>query len=117
EILTPDTLVCEGAAVTVRAIGTAGAEYRWYPAWGVSDTTALNPDILVLGDTSILYTLESRFPGCRDSITRHLRVEVDQPSGVRFETDRQSACVGQAVYFYPDLDGTVERVSWVFDDH
>ncbi len=64
-ILNGDTTVCEGDAVKIRAWSTPAYSYRWTPADGVSDTTALEPDITILKPE--VYTLTASYEGCTDT--------------------------------------------------
>jgi gliding motility-associated-like protein len=65
DILNNDTVVCEGAIIPINAIGTPGYTYVWSPAVGVSDTTALEPNITI--NQPNLYTLTASYPNCPDT--------------------------------------------------
>lgn len=74
QILTPDTAVCHGAVVPIRAVGSPGYTYRWSPTLGVSDTNALSPNITVT--QSDVYMITASYPHCIDTsdliyITKH----------------------------------------------
>ncbi|WP_162902832.1 DUF7948 domain-containing protein [Taibaiella koreensis] len=65
DIVTNDTVVCQGAVVPIVAIGTNGYTYNWSPATGVSDTTALQPVITI--NQPNIYTLTASYPDCPDT--------------------------------------------------
>lgn len=74
QILTPDTAVCHGDVVPIRALGSPGYTYRWSPSLGVSDTNALQPNITVT--QSGVYMVTASYPTCIDTsdmiyITKH----------------------------------------------
>lgn len=65
EIINNDTVVCEGSAIPINAVGTPGYTYSWSPATGVNDTTLLEPVITI--NQPNLYTLTASYPGCPDT--------------------------------------------------
>jgi len=65
DIITNDTVVCDGTIIPIVAVGTPGYTYRWTPSTGVSDTTALQPNILV--HQSEIYFLTASYPDCADT--------------------------------------------------
>lgn len=65
DIINNDTVVCEGSAIPIHAIGTPGYTYVWSPATGVSNTTALEPVITI--NQPDLYTLTASYPNCPDT--------------------------------------------------
>jgi gliding motility-associated-like protein len=64
-IITNDTVVCEGSQVQVVAEATPGFDFAWAPSTGVDDTTALNPVITV--NQPLTYTLTATHEGCPDT--------------------------------------------------
>jgi len=99
EILTPDTAVCVGDIVPIRAIGSDGYTYRWQPTIGLNDSTLLEPQITV--NRSQLYMVTASYPYCIDTsdminITMHEYpvVEVTAPS---------EACEGSEVRLRSDV--------------
>jgi gliding motility-associated-like protein len=80
DIINNDTVVCEGAILPISAVGTPGYTFRWTPAIGVSDTTALQPTITI--NQSNIYTLTGSYPNCPDtsvsiSIDMHFTPHLD----------------------------------------
>lgn len=65
DIITNDTVVCQGAAVPIVAVGSNGYTYNWSPATGVSDTTVLQPVITI--NQPNVYTLTASYPNCPDT--------------------------------------------------
>ena len=99
EILTPDTAVCVGDIVPIRARGSDGYTYRWQPTIGLNDSTLLEPQITV--NRSQLYMVTASYPYCIDTsdminITMHEYpvVEVMAPS---------EACEGSEVRLRSDV--------------
>lgn len=64
-IITADTVVCEGSQVQVAAESSSGFTFSWSPSTGVSDTTALEPVITV--NQPETYTLTGHHEGCPDT--------------------------------------------------
>jgi len=99
DILTPDTAVCVGDIVPIRARGSDGYTYRWQPTIGLNDSTLLEPQITV--NRSQLYMVTASYPYCIDTsdminITMHEYpvVEVTAPS---------EACEGSEVRLRSDV--------------
>jgi len=65
DILNNDTVVCEGSTIPIFAVGTPGYTYLWSPSTGVSDSTALQPNITI--NQPNLYTLTASYPNCPDT--------------------------------------------------
>jgi gliding motility-associated-like protein len=61
-LFNPDTAICRGMAVQVRASASPLASFQWLPTAGIGNSTALTP--LIIPDTSALYVLSSIYPGC-----------------------------------------------------
>lgn len=85
DIINNDSVVCEGAVIPIHAIGTPGYTYSWSPATGVSNTSALEPNITI--NQPNLYTLTASYPNCPDTAVQinfdmhympHLNVGPDQ---------------------------------------
>ncbi len=86
-ILTNDTTVCEGYVLRIAATGSDNYTYRWTPSDGVSDTTALEPEITVLRPE--VYTLRASYLDCADTLVtisigmeRNPRIELSKDTGV-----------------------------------
>ncbi len=65
-IHTPDTAVCEGARIQVRATGTEGYTYKWIPGSDTDDSTLLEP--VITARTSNYYHVIASYPGCKDTV-------------------------------------------------
>lgn len=65
DILTSDTVVCEGSVVRIAATGTPAYSYHWSPAIGVSDTTILEPEITI--NQPNIYTVTGKYASCPDT--------------------------------------------------
>jgi gliding motility-associated-like protein len=65
DIINNDTVVCEGTIVRITAVGTPDYTYHWTPAIGVSDTTILEPEILI--NQPNIYVLTGSHPDCPDT--------------------------------------------------
>lgn len=75
DIQNGDTTVCEGASVSIQATGSSDFQYQWQPATGVSDPTALDPDITPV-DTFTYYTITGSHPACPDTtVGIHIRTQ------------------------------------------
>jgi gliding motility-associated-like protein len=62
DIITPDTAICKGKLVQIRANGDALFSYQWLPTAGIAFSTLLSP--LVAPDTSTLYKVSVSFHLC-----------------------------------------------------
>ncbi|RYZ50394.1 MAG: T9SS type B sorting domain-containing protein, partial [Sphingobacteriales bacterium] len=113
-ILTPDTLICEGSIVAMRVQATNGYTYTWSPGGGVSDIHALNP--LISPVQSATYTLTAMYPGCMDT-AQSVTVSVDDKIGAPFVVSEDRICMGQQVQFtLPGADSTFSSYQWDFGD-
>lgn len=114
-ILTPDTLVCQGAAVQMSAEATTGYTFHWTPTQNVVQPTALSP--VIRPDSSTNYILTASYPGCADT-TDTVRLNVDHPAGITYTAQPNRICIGaEAVYFYPEgNDSTMTGLYWQFGD-
>jgi len=61
----PDTTVCAGASIYIRASGDPDFNYTWSPANGVSNTNILNP--VITADSTRIYTVTATHANCPDS--------------------------------------------------
>ncbi len=90
---TPDTAVCEGAEIEIRAESTPGYSYYWSPVTGVSDTSVLEPLITVTQPQ--LYQLTASYPGCPDTV---LLLDIDMQAVPRLKiTPSQAVCAGTLI--------------------
>ncbi len=96
---TPDTAVCEGAVIAVRAESTPGYTYHWSPATGINDTSILEPLITVT--QSLTYQLTASYPGCPDTA---LLLDIDMQEVPRLKiTPSQAVCAGSPVALTSDV--------------
>lgn len=111
-ILTPDTLICEGSIVAMRVLATNGYNFTWSPAGGVSDIYAQNPFISPMQSAS--YTLTAAYPGCMDTALS-VTISVDDKVGTPFVVSENSICMGQQVRFsVPGADSSFSSYLWDF---
>lgn len=61
----PDTTVCSGASIYIRAVGDPDFNYTWSPVNGVSNPNILNP--LITADSTRIYTVTASHANCADS--------------------------------------------------
>lgn len=109
-----DTLVCEGSAVPVQAMATAGYTFAWSPAQGVSDVQSPNP--LITPAHTAAYTLTARYPGCADT-AQTMTIRVDTRSNSSFTLPEDRICMGQHISFaLSGADSTFTGYVWDFGD-
>lgn len=97
QMVTNDTLVCEGAEVPVFALGTALYSYQWIPEDGVSDPHSLTPIITVTGDAE--YLLKGTYEGCPDTIVS-ISFQTEPVPSVTLRDDT-TVCHGVTVVLEP----------------
>ncbi len=90
----PDTAVCLGASIPIRFTGDARYSYTWTPVFGVDTVT--KPNAIITPDTSHIYTLTAKFPGCRDSV-KSFYVDV-QPNPLVYAGVDQIICYGDTIH-------------------
>jgi len=64
-IITNDTVVCEGAQIPIVAVGSPDFDFKWSPPNGVNNINALNPIITI--NQPMTYTLTASHTGCPDT--------------------------------------------------
>lgn len=110
----PDTLICVGTSVFINTTGTSGYNYQWSPANGVQSPASQNPVLNPVTTTN--YTVTASYPGCADT-TDTIQIRVDDRSGISFNTDRDSICMGESILFAPTVDTAVlYRLQWEWGD-
>lgn len=93
-ILTPDTIICAGAALPIVTTGTTGLTYAWSPAATLSNAGIANPVATPVSNTS--YTMSATLPGSHCAmITDVINVSVDNPSFTILTPDT-TICQGQS---------------------
>ncbi|MBX2907922.1 MAG: gliding motility-associated C-terminal domain-containing protein [Taibaiella sp.] len=60
----PDTAICRGQSVQVRATADADMTFQWRPTTGIANSVLLTP--LIKPDTSAMYTVTTHMEGCPD---------------------------------------------------
>ena len=92
-LISPDTSICKGTSVQVRASGNPFAVNEWTPTAGVSSVLSFNP--LITPDTSAWYRIISNINGCtvRDSFY----IDV-QPKPTVYIGGNRSVCKGDTIH-------------------
>ncbi|OJW81678.1 MAG: hypothetical protein BGO69_14290 [Bacteroidetes bacterium 46-16] len=99
-LLNPDTVVCVGGLIQVRANGDPNFSYTWSPSTYVSNPFIIDPQMTP--DTSITYTITATYPGCPDMI-HSFNVEV-QPNPVVNIPDSAQMCQWQSIIINATVD-------------
>lgn len=63
----PDTVICRADSISIGVDEYPGAKYSWSPGINVTDSTIANP--ILLPDSSMTFTLITRYGGCFDTST------------------------------------------------
>ncbi len=96
----PDTTVCVGGVIQVRATGDPNFTYQWTPSTYVSNPFIINP--VMTPDTTISYTITATYPGCPDMI-HSFNVEV-QPNPIVNIPDSAQMCQWQSIRINATVD-------------
>jgi gliding motility-associated-like protein len=64
DIITPDTAICRGRMVQIRATGHELFSYQWLPTAGIGISNVISP--VVIPDTSAIYKVKVSFHSCPD---------------------------------------------------
>lgn len=100
KLLTPDTVVCAGDVVPVRAEGDAVYEYSWEPvSMGVQFPTQLQTFIKPLQTTT--FYLTAKYSVC-PPVTRELKIEV-QPMPIPITNKDTIVCQWDSVKLHADV--------------
>ena len=89
----PDTVVCVGGVVQVRATGDSHFTYLWTPSTYVSNPQIINP--VITPDTTVYYTITATYPGCPDMI-HSFGIEV-QPNPIVNIPDSAQMCQWKSI--------------------
>lgn len=89
----PDTTVCVGGVVQVRATGDPNFTYQWSPSTYVSNPFIINP--VMTPDTTITYTVTATYPTCPDMI-HSFTIEV-QPNPIVNIPDSAQMCQWKSI--------------------
>ncbi len=80
-----DTAICDGASIFIKAAGDPNFKYNWTPTAGVNKPFTIDP--VITPDTSAVYTVTARFPGCPDMVHK-INVDVQPIPVVSAGIDR-----------------------------
>ena len=89
----PDTTVCIGGVIQVRATGVPDFSYSWSPSTYVSNPFIINP--VITPDTTTYYTIKATYPGCPD-MYHSFGIEV-QPNPIVNIPDSAQMCQWQSI--------------------
>lgn len=97
DLLTPDTLICDGSTVTVQATG-GNPQYSvlWTPPTFVSNPFVLTPAITPSGPGVYNYSVMLSKTGCPDT-TQNLKITVNPMPVVNAGIDRE-LCIGDSIH-------------------
>lgn len=95
----PDTAICKGQSVQVRANGPVEFTFTWTPSTGVSDPFQIDP--LITPDTSETYTITSHHPNCTD-VTKSFFIDV-QPNPQVFLGRDTALCQWDSLHIIADI--------------
>ena len=70
---TPDTSVCQGQSVQIRAHGNPAATNSWTPTTGIASAFSVNP--VITPDTSAWYIVDASLNGCHVKDSLYINVE------------------------------------------
>src|SRR5690606_21052976 len=100
----PDTAICEGDEVEIRAVGDPAYTYEWTstaPLYNITDPTSLTPTITPGSMGKHTYTLTARADGCPDS-TASINIEVQPIPTVTLPEDTD-LCYGDTMKIFSDV--------------
>lgn len=104
-LMNPDTIVCVGGVVQVRATGDSHFTYQWTPSTYVSNPFIIDP--VMTPDTTVTYTVTAKYPTCPDMI--HSFTIGVQPNPIVNIPDSAQMCQWQKIIInatvtppYPD---------------
>lgn len=87
QMQTPDTAICLGGTIAIRATSDPRRSWRWSPATALSSDTIINPVIRPATPGTVVYTVRGSYPGCPETvITRSISAEPN-PVISRFSKD------------------------------
>ncbi len=84
-LFNPDTSICLGNTIQVRANGSDSFTYVWSPTVGVSNISVINPSIKP--DTTAIYTITGTYPGC-PTMAHSFNIDVQPNPFVIIGSDR-----------------------------
>jgi gliding motility-associated-like protein len=86
DLFNKDTAICNGSSIFVNAAGDPNFKYSWFPTNGVNKPFSIDP--VITPDTSAVYIVTARFPGCPDMI-HQIDVDVQPIPEVHAGIDRE----------------------------
>lgn len=95
DILTPDTVICQGQTVNIRVSGDPAFSYSWTPSAGLSNPTSMQPTAAPTNAVRYVLTTSSPNAGCPPKFDT-LNILVDTPVTVEAGLPQQ-VCVGQTI--------------------
>ena len=93
KLFNPDTAICSGMSVQVRAYGSPFATNLWSPTVGISSALSVNP--FITPDTSSWYKVTASLLGCNKSDSFY--IDVQQKPTVYIGGNR-SVCKGDTIH-------------------
>lgn len=99
-VYNPDTAICKGKSVLVRATGDPNISFQWRPTTGMPNSAMINP--LITPDTSAKYVLTAQLAGCPDR-TASFYVDV-QPNPDPFLGVNRHVCEFDSVQIHSFVD-------------
>ncbi|RYZ20013.1 MAG: PKD domain-containing protein, partial [Sphingobacteriales bacterium] len=109
-----DTIVCQGSPVAFN--NTSDSHFTAF-AWSFGDgdvSAQQSPVHTYPGIGYYTARLIATGPICIDTVVHRITVDSIQNSYFRLEPDR--ICMGQTIFFYPDIDSTVHALHWRYGD-
>ncbi len=108
----PDTAICRGDSVQLRASGPNTTDYDWSPAYGLDDTDIADP--IAGPDSSITYVVSGTdIKGCQDQDS--LRITTQRMPGARMATSKEAVCEGHR-WTFKDRSIRKDSSKWNFGD-
>jgi gliding motility-associated-like protein len=95
----PDTAICEGASIQVRANGPVEFQYQWTPNTGVSNPTIIDP--VITPEAAETYVITATHPNCPD-IVKSFAVDL-QPNPQVFLGPDQEICQWDSLHFIAEV--------------
>jgi gliding motility-associated-like protein len=111
----PDTAICEGGSVQVRANGPIEFQYHWTPSTGVSDAFIIDP--LITPQQAETYVITATHPNCPDMV-HSFSIDM-QPNPQVFLGPDKEICQWDSVHIIADVLPTTYSLytyNWLLDE-
>ncbi len=95
-----DTAICRGQSIKGMSTGSPGMSYLWLPTAGIGLPTYPNP--LITPDTSAMYYLIGRYPGCPDLVDSFY-IDV-QPNPIVYAGGNRAVCEFDTLHLHAMAD-------------